>query len=72
MSPSDRNPVRSVPRRLRLVGGAFVLLAIAVAAYGMGTRAAQNSRLHNLTEALALPTVAVVAPTRAENHDGLD
>ena len=72
MSPSDRNPVRPVPRRLRLVGGAFVLLAIAVAAYGMGTRAAQNSRLHNLTEALALPTVAVVAPTRAENHDGLD
>jgi RND family efflux transporter MFP subunit len=57
---------------LRLVGGAFVLLAIAVAAYGMGTRAAQNSRLHNLTEALAVPTVAVVAPTRAENHDGLD
>jgi RND family efflux transporter MFP subunit len=72
MSPSDRNPVRPVSRRLRLVGGAFVLLAIAVAAYGMGTRAAQNSRLHNLTEALALPTVAVVAPTRAENHDGLD
>lgn len=72
MSPSDRNPVRPVPRRLRLVGGAFVLLAIAVAAYGMGTRAAQNSRLHNLTEALAVPTVAVVAPTRAENHDGLD
>jgi RND family efflux transporter MFP subunit len=57
---------------LRLVGGAFVLLAIAVAAYGMGIRAAQNSRLHNLTEALAVPTVAIVAPTRAENHDGLD
>ena len=72
MSPSDRNPVRPVPRRVRLVGGAFVLLAIAVAAYGMGTRAAQNSRLHNLTEALAVPTVAIVAPTRAENHDGLD
>jgi RND family efflux transporter MFP subunit len=72
MSPSDRNPVRPVPRRLPLVGGAFVLLAIAIAAYGMGTRAAQNSRLHNLTEALAVPTVAVVAPTRAENHDGLE
>jgi RND family efflux transporter MFP subunit len=72
MSPSDRNSVRPVPPRLRLVGGAFVLLAIAVAAYGMGTRAAQNSRLHNLTEALAVPTVAIVAPTRAENHDGLD
>ena len=72
MSPSDRNPVRPVPPRLRLVGGAFVLLAIAVAAYGMGIRAAQNSRLHNLTEALAVPTVAIVAPTRAEDHDGLD
>jgi RND family efflux transporter MFP subunit len=72
MSPSDPNSVRPVPRRLRLVGGAFVLLAIAVAAYGMGTRAAQNSRLHNLTEALAVPTVAIVAPTRAENHEGLD
>ena len=72
MSPPDRNVVRPVPRRLRLVGGAFVLLAIAVAAYGIGSRTSQNSRLRDLTQAQAVPTVAIVAPTRAENHEGLD
>jgi RND family efflux transporter MFP subunit len=59
-------------RRLRLVGGAIVLFAIAVAAYGLGTRSSQNSTLHNLTEAQALPVVAVVTPTQAENQEGLD
>ena len=72
MSPSDRNPVRPVPHRLRMVGGALVLLAIAVVAYGMGSRASQNSRLRDLTEAQAVPTVAIVAPTHVENHEGLD
>jgi RND family efflux transporter MFP subunit len=59
-------------RRLRLVGGAIELFAIAVAAYGLGTRSSQNSTLHNLTEAQALPVVAVVTPTQAENQEGLD
>jgi RND family efflux transporter MFP subunit len=72
MSPLDRNPARPVPRLLRLVGAVFVLLAIAVVAYGMGSRAVQNSRLHDLTEAQAVPTVAIVAPTNAENHEGLE
>ena len=72
MSPSDQNPVRPVPHRLRMVGGALVLLAIAVVAYGMGSRASQNSRLRDLTEAQAVPTVAIVAPTHVENHEGLD
>jgi RND family efflux transporter MFP subunit len=72
MSAPDRSPVRPVPRRLRLVGGAFVLLAIAVVAYGMGSRGSQNSRLRDLTEAQAVPTVAIVAPTHVENHEGLD
>ena len=72
MSAPDRSPVRPVPRRLRMVGGAFVLLAIAVVAYGMGSRASQNSRLRDLTEAQAVPTVAVVAPTHTENQEGLD
>jgi RND family efflux transporter MFP subunit len=49
-----------------------LLLAIAVVAYGLGTRAAQTSRLHDLTEAQAVPTVAIVAPTSAENSAGLD
>jgi RND family efflux transporter MFP subunit len=72
MPRPDRSLRRPVSRRLRQVGGAFVLLAIAVVAYGLGSRATQNSRLHDLTEAQAVPTVAIVAPTHVENHAGLD
>jgi RND family efflux transporter MFP subunit len=72
MSQPDRNPVRHAPHRLRRAGAAFVLLAIAVVAYGLGSRAAQNSHLHDLTEAQAVPTVAIVAPSRVENQTGLD
>jgi RND family efflux transporter MFP subunit len=72
MSQSDQNPRRPVLRRLRLVGGAFVFLAIAVVAYGLGSRGAQNSRLRDLTEAQAVPTVAIVAPSHVENIQGLD
>src|SRR5712671_3135571 len=72
MSQPDLNRGRPVPRRLRLAGGVFALLAIAVVAYGLVSRAAENSRLHNLTEAQAVPSVAVVAPTHVENHAGLD
>jgi hypothetical protein len=72
MSQPDGNPSRPILRRLRLVGGAFVFLAIAVVAYGLVSRAAQNSRLHDLTEAQAVPSVSIVAPTHVENHAGLD
>jgi RND family efflux transporter MFP subunit len=72
MSQPDRIPAGSVVHRLRQVGGVFALLAIAVVAYGIGSRASQNSRLHDLTEAQALPVVALVTPTHAENASGLD
>jgi RND family efflux transporter MFP subunit len=72
MSQPDRDPGRPVPRRLRLAGGVFTLLAIAIVAYGLISRAAENSRLHDLTEAQAVPSVVVVAPTHVENHAGLD
>ncbi len=71
MSQPDRTPARP-HHRLRLVGGAFVLLGIAVVAYGVGSRTAQNSRLHDLTEAQAVPTVAIVMPTHEVNREGLD
>jgi RND family efflux transporter MFP subunit len=71
MSHPDPNP-RPASHRLRRVGGAAVLLAISVVAYGLVSRAAQNSRLHDLTEAQAAPVVAIVAPTVVENHAGLD
>src|ERR1700692_760446 len=72
MPQPNGNPSRPVPRRLTLVGGAFALLAIAVVAYGLGTRAAQNARLHDVTEALAVPVVALVAPTGVKNDATLD
>jgi RND family efflux transporter MFP subunit len=58
--------------RLRRVGGTFALLAIAVVAYGLGSRTAQNSSLRALTEAQALPIVAVVTPTEVAHQEGLD
>jgi RND family efflux transporter MFP subunit len=72
MPQPDRSLRRPVSRRLRQAGGAFVLLAIAVVAYGLGSRAAQTSRLRDLTEAQAVPTVAIVAPSSVENSAGLD
>src|SRR5271167_4079071 len=72
MPQPDRSPGRTVPRRLRMVGGAFVLLALVIVAYGLLSRAAQTSRLRDLTEAQAVPTVSVVTPTHMENSAGLD
>jgi RND family efflux transporter MFP subunit len=72
MPQPDGSPGRTVARRLRLVGGAFVLLALVIVAYGLLSRAAQTSRLHDLTEAQAVPTVSVVTPSHVENSAGLD
>jgi RND family efflux transporter MFP subunit len=72
MSQPDPPHGNPAARRLRRVGGAFVLLAIAVVAYGLGSRTAQNSSLRALTEAQALPIVAVVTPTDVANQQGLD
>src|SRR6202158_4129681 len=72
MSQPDQNTGRSVLRRLRLVGGAFALLAVVVVAHGMVSRAAQNSRLHELTEAQAVPPVPIVPPSNVQDHASLD
>jgi len=72
MPQPDRNSIRPVLRRLTLVGGAFALLAIAVVAFGLGTRTAQNARLRDVTEAQAAPVVALVAPTSVTNNAVLD
>jgi RND family efflux transporter MFP subunit len=72
MPQPDRSPRLPITRRLSQVGGAVALLAITIVAYGLGTRASQTSRLHQLTEAQAVPTVAIVAPTAVANAAGLD
>jgi RND family efflux transporter MFP subunit len=72
MSQPDRNPDPSVARRLRRIGAVGALAAIAIIAYGLASRASETSRQRHLTEAQAVPTVAIVAPAGVENHTGLD
>jgi RND family efflux transporter MFP subunit len=72
MSQPDLNPSRRTRHRLRLAGGVFVLIAVTVVAFGVVSRAGQNSRLHDLTEAQSVPIVAVAAPAHVENFEGLD
>jgi multidrug efflux pump subunit AcrA (membrane-fusion protein) len=72
MSQPDPDTRRVVLRRLRRIGVAFVVLVIAVVAYGLGSRAAESSHLHDLTEAQAVPTVALVTPSNVEDHTGLE
>jgi RND family efflux transporter MFP subunit len=71
-SPPDQSPGRPDLRKLRLAGISFSILILAVLVYGLVSRAAQNSRLHDLTEAEALPSVAVVAPSGVANSSGLE
>ena len=70
MSP-DRNSHLS-SQSLRRVGLVLMFLAATVVAHGLGLRAAQKSHLRALTEAEAVPTVAVVTPSSDDNHAGLD
>ena len=72
MSQPEPIAGRQVPRQLRLAGIIFLVIAIAIAAFGLVSRAAQNSRLRDLTEVRAVPTVAIVAPSPVENQQGLD
>jgi RND family efflux transporter MFP subunit len=72
MSEPDRTTSRAVVRRLPLLGGAVALLATTVVAYGLGSRAAQNSRLRDLTAAEAVPVVAIVTPTHVADHLSLE
>jgi RND family efflux transporter MFP subunit len=72
MSPLDTKAAHPDRRGLRLAGISFLVLALGLVAYGLVSRAAQNSSLHDLTEAQAVPSVAVIAPSRTENSSGLE
>jgi RND family efflux transporter MFP subunit len=62
----------SVRRRLRRAGAVALLLAFAVVAYGLTSRAVENSQLRSLTEEQAVPTVAIVTPGSVGNQASLD
>ncbi len=68
----DADARRMLTRRLRWFLIVFGVVAILVAGYGLISRAATNSRLHELTDARAVPTVAIVKPTMALNQSGLE
>jgi RND family efflux transporter MFP subunit len=72
MSPPDRTDEPVPPRSLRKAGIIFAVTVIAVVAYGLVSRAAENSRLRELTEEQAIPNVAVEVPGRSENGTGID
>jgi RND family efflux transporter MFP subunit len=72
MSQPDKETGRPVLRRLRLAGGVFAFLAVVIVGYGLVSRAVQNSRLHELTEAQAAPSVTIVSPTSTQDHSSLD
>ena len=55
----DQSTARTMLRRLRLGGICFVVVIAAILIYGLVSRAAENSRLHDQTEAQAVPNVAV-------------
>ncbi len=59
-------------RGLRLAGVVVVILAIVIVAHGVWTRASENSRLRDWTDAQSLPTVAVIAPSNTANSSGLE
>jgi RND family efflux transporter MFP subunit len=72
MSRPDPLNTRPAPRGLRKAVIVFLGLCVGLAAYGLASRAAQNSRLRDLTESEALPNVAVESPSSSENQDGID
>ncbi len=68
----DATARRMLMRRLRWFLICFGVVAILVAGYGLISRAATNSKLHELTDERAVPTVAIVKPTVVENQTGLE
>jgi RND family efflux transporter MFP subunit len=72
MAPPDKTDERVTVRKLRLPGIIFLVVLVCIVAFGVVTRAAHGSRLKDLTEAQAVPNVAVVIPSRVENQTGFD
>ena len=72
MSQPDRTPDRPDLKRLRLAGLSFVVLVIVILVYGIASRTAESARLRDLTQAQAIPNVAVMEPSSEENSSGLE
>ena len=71
MPPDPSTPAVS-QRGLRIAGAIAVVVALAVVVTGLVSRASGNARLREWTDAQAVPTVAVVAPTQSGDNGALD
>ncbi len=63
---------RPLLRKLRVFGIVFIFLVVVIVAWGVVSRSIHNSRLHDTTEAQAVPNVAVAPPSNAENLTALE
>ena len=72
MSLPEATSDHTIVRRLRLACLCFLIAIAAIIGYGLVSRSAQGSRLQELTQEEALPSVAVVTPRRAGTGSGLD
>jgi RND family efflux transporter MFP subunit len=68
------DPAASAPsrRKLRIAGVVLAVIAVGVAAIGIATRAADNSRLRERAESQAVPTVAVISPGNSGDAGALE
>ena len=64
MSPDPSPPALS-RRKLQVAAIVLALCAALVVAFGIATRSSQAAQLRERTEAMAVPTVAVIAPAQA-------
>ena len=71
MSPDPARPLLS-RRKLQLAAIGMALIALLVVVTGISTRSSQAAQLLERTDAMAVPTVAVVAPAQAGGAATLD
>ena len=69
--PSDPSTPAVSQRGLRIAGAIAVVAALAVVITGLVSRASGNARLREWTDAQAVPTVAVAAPTQSGDNGAL-
>jgi len=69
MPPPEGQPRIHGLRRTGIIAG---VVALAIVAYGVFTRASESARLRDWTEAQAVPVVAVEAPKHVTNAAGLE
>ena len=69
--PSDPSTPAVSQRGLRIAGAIAAVIALAVVVTGLVSRASGNARLREWTDAQAVPTVAVAAPTQSGDNGAL-